>query len=168
MDGIVWASTDDCSAGYPWEAHTSAEEAQDTAVDTGDASGEDSDCPGFGIDPRVGRVKLDWELLQQIPQQKHIFIRPSFPSWLTDTWLRVDYPFFSQSIVNDLQQSSEHKVESVTIATSDASATAMVGFATPIMDWEDADGDDDTTEVRARLDQKWRLVRTCRNTKWQQ
>ena len=33
------------------------------------------------------------------------------------------------------------------MTVSDASATAMVGFATPIMDWEDADGDDDTTEV---------------------
>ena len=111
-------------------------------------TGLEDDCGAFEEDPRLGRMRLDWETLQSIPQEEHILIRPALKeSWWTENWLRINFPFFDDAVGSELQQDQSHKVTKTAFSSSTETVTVEVGFAMEKLDWSDADGDGDTSEV---------------------
>ncbi|MEC8423839.1 MAG: fibrinogen-like YCDxxxxGGGW domain-containing protein, partial [Myxococcota bacterium] len=112
---IVWASTDGCTAGRPWDPVPGSPDDYEA-------------CGDFVEDPREGRVRLDWDVLQAIDQDEHILIRPAYPeSWLQNPWLAVNHAFFrATGSVEDLPL--EVTVTSAT--TIGSGIDAHLGFTT--------------------------------------
>ena len=131
---VVWASVDEGSAGRPWD---------EVPTNPEDEFGD------FGSDPDSGRVRLGWDDLQAIPQTEHILIRSSLEdSWSTDTWLKVEAPFFGGAVIDELLVAREVLVAEVAVESASGRASlADVGFALEELDWDDIDGDGDVDEA---------------------
>ena len=81
---VVWASTEGCSPGRPWDEFATPDDV--------------ATCGPVGTDPRLGRARVSWEALQAMEQSEHILLRPGHPdSWLQTPWLRVNHGFFPGS-----------------------------------------------------------------------
>ena len=114
---IVWASTEECSAGRPWD----------------DVPTESiSDCGMFFDDPRDGLTRLPWDILQELPQNEHIIIRTEpLEFWLQESWLKVSHSFFNEAEMNlDTERAymSETKIYTTT-TQEETGIDARIGFA---------------------------------------